>query len=62
MNDEENEKLCKLTGKDVFEHIEQQYGKLVEKVLKYHDIDNYLILGGAHQNDIFDIFEQPNDE
>ena len=62
MDDEEIEKLCKLSGRTFFEHIEQQYGKLVEKVLEYHDIDSYLLLGGANQNSIIDIFEQPNDE
>ena len=62
MDDEEIEKLCKLSGRTFFEHIEQQYGKLVEKVLEYHDIDSYLLLGGANQNSIIDVFEQPNDE
>ncbi|CAF3000819.1 unnamed protein product [Rotaria sp. Silwood2] len=56
------EELWNLTGEDFYKSIEEQYGKNVEKILKYHDIDSYLILAGADEHEILDIFEQPNDQ
>lgn len=56
------EDLYKLTGEDFYASIEEQYGKNVVKILRYHDIDSYLVLGNIHEDEILNVFELPNDE
>ncbi|CAF3958390.1 unnamed protein product [Rotaria sordida] len=62
MVDEEIEELFELTGEDFYKYIEVQYGKNVEKVIRFHDIDSFLILGSVNQHDILDVVEQSNNE
>lgn len=58
----EIDRLINLTGEDFFKHIEQQYGKLVTKILKYNDIDRYTILNHIDKHQLIDFFEKPIDE
>ncbi|CAF5136885.1 unnamed protein product, partial [Rotaria magnacalcarata] len=62
MVEEDIEELYKLTGEDFYASIEEQYGKNVGKILRYHDIDSYCILGETHENQLLDLFEKFNDE
>ncbi|CAF3035339.1 unnamed protein product [Rotaria socialis] len=62
MVEEDIEELYKLTGEDFYTSIEEQYGKNVGKILRYHDIDSYCILGEARENQLLDLFEKFNDE
>ena len=36
--------------------------KMLKKMLRFHDIDNYSILAQVNKNDLFELFEKPNDE
>ena len=36
--------------------------KNVVKILRYHDVDSYCILGNADENSLLNVFEKPNDE
>ena len=56
------EQLINLTAEGFYLHIQEQYGNLVEKVLRYHDIDSYMILGQVGKSELIDLFEKPNDE
>ncbi|CAF4958330.1 unnamed protein product, partial [Rotaria magnacalcarata] len=62
MVEEDIEELYKLTGEDFYTSIEEQYGKNVGKILRYHDIDSYCILGETCENQLLDLFEKFNDE
>jgi hypothetical protein len=62
MIEEEIENLSELTGEEFYNSIEKQYGKNVEKILRYHDIDNCHILTGVNENEIIGVFEEPNNE
>ena len=45
MDNGDVEPLINLTVERFYLHIQEQYGNLVEKILRYHDIDSYMILG-----------------
>ncbi|CAF2926453.1 unnamed protein product, partial [Rotaria sp. Silwood2] len=62
MDNNEIEQLITLTGDRFYESIEEQYGRLVEKILRYHDIDSYTILSQVDQHELIDLFEKPDDE
>ncbi|CAF1405755.1 unnamed protein product [Rotaria magnacalcarata] len=62
MDNNEIEQLFTLIGERFYEHIEVQYGKLIEKILRYHDIDSYIILSQVGTHELIDLFEKPNDE
>ena len=58
MNNNEDEQLITLTGERFYERIGEHYGKFVEKILRYHDIDNYTILSQVNQHELIDLFEK----
>ena len=60
--DIEINRLIDLSDERFFEHIEELYGELVVKILKYHDIDRYTILSHVDKHQLIDFFEKPNDE
>ncbi|CAF4201619.1 unnamed protein product [Rotaria magnacalcarata] len=62
MDNNDIEQLITLKGERFFQHIEEHYGKLVEKILRYHDIDSYTILSQVDQQEMINLFEKPNDE
>ncbi|CAF4227594.1 unnamed protein product, partial [Rotaria sp. Silwood2] len=62
MVDEEIEELFRLTGEDFYKYIEVHYGKNVEKIVRFHDTDSFLILGSINQDDILDVLEQSNNK
>ncbi|CAF2804147.1 unnamed protein product [Rotaria sp. Silwood2] len=62
MMEDEVQNLLKLKSEDFYTNVEEQYGKNVVKVLKYHDIDSYFILGETDEDSLFSVFEKPNDE
>ena len=62
MDNSQIEQLIAFAGESFYEHIQEQYGKNVEKILRFHDIDNYSILGEIGNKELLDIFEKPNDE
>ncbi|CAF3439445.1 unnamed protein product [Rotaria socialis] len=62
MDNNEIEQLITLTGERFYELIEEQYGKSVGKILRYHDIDCYSILSQIDKHALIDLFEKPNDE
>ena len=62
MNNNEIEQLIGFTGESFYEHVEEPYGKLVGKILRYHDIDNYTILSKVGEHELIDLFEKPDDE
>ncbi|CAF1075093.1 unnamed protein product [Rotaria sordida] len=62
MENNDIEHLLSLTGEHFFAHIEQIYGKLVGKILRYHDIDAYTILNKVDKHELIDLFEKPDDE
>jgi hypothetical protein len=62
MENNDIDHLISLTGEQFFVHIEQKYGKSVGKILRYHDIDDYVNLGKVGKRELIDLFEQPDDE
>ncbi|CAF3518851.1 unnamed protein product [Rotaria socialis] len=62
MDNNDIEQLITLKGERFFQHIEEHYGKLVEKILRYHDIDSYTILSQVDQQEMINLFEKPNHE
>ena len=62
MVEDEIDDLLELTGEDFYRSVEGQYGRNVQKILRYHDIDSYFILGGVNEVELFDVFEKPHDE
>ena len=48
-------------GDRFYLHIEEKYGKNVQKILRYHDIDSYLILGETNKHESLDVFENIDD-
>jgi hypothetical protein len=62
MDNNEIEQLIAFTGERFYEHVEEQYGKFVANILRYHDIDNYMILSQVGQHELIDLFEKPDDE
>ena len=56
------EQLITLTGEKFYEHIKEQYGRSVVKILQYHDIDIYTILNQVSKQELIDLFENPDDE
>jgi hypothetical protein len=62
MDNSQIEQLIAFAGESFYEHIQEQYGKNVEKILRFHDIDNYSILGEIDNKELLEIFEKPNDE
>lgn len=61
MDDDEFQQYLILVGEIFYSHIEEKYGKNVEKILRYHDIDGYLILGKSDKHELFDVFEKIDD-
>ncbi|CAF1416682.1 unnamed protein product [Adineta steineri] len=61
MDDNEFQQFLTLFGESFYQHIEKVYGKFIEKILRYHDIDNYVVLGETDKHEILDILEKPND-
>ncbi|CAF1562562.1 unnamed protein product, partial [Adineta steineri] len=45
-----------------YDHIDEQYGKLVVKILRYHDVDSYTVLNSIGEHELIDLFEKPDDE
>ncbi|CAF1482488.1 unnamed protein product [Rotaria sordida] len=62
MDDIPIEQLIAFSGETFYQHVQEHYGKNVEKILRFHDIDNYLILSGTSTQELLEIFEKPNDE
>lgn len=62
MIEKEIENLSELTGEEFYDSIEKQYGKNVEKNLRYHDIDCCYILARVEEREIIGVFEEPNNE
>ncbi|CAF4536298.1 unnamed protein product [Rotaria sp. Silwood2] len=56
------EQLIAFSGETFYQHVQEHYGKNVEKILRFHDIDNYLIVCGISTKELLEIFEKPNDE
>ncbi|CAF2117503.1 unnamed protein product, partial [Rotaria magnacalcarata] len=56
------EQLIAFSGEIFYQHVQEHYGKNVEMILRFHDIDNYLILGGTSKQELLETFEKPNDE
>ena len=52
------EHLIAFSGKTFHQHVQEHYGKNVEKILRFHDIDNYLLLDGTSKQELFEIFEK----
>ena len=50
-----------LVGESFYKLIQEKCGMYVEKVLRYHDIDSYLLLGDADEREIIDTIEKAND-
>ncbi|CAF1456819.1 unnamed protein product [Rotaria sordida] len=61
MDTDNFEHLLNLVGENFYVHIQENFGKNVEKVLRFHDIDNFTLLGGIDEHQLIDIFEKPND-
>ncbi|CAF3364315.1 unnamed protein product [Rotaria sp. Silwood2] len=62
MDNNQIEHLFTFTGENFYQRIQEHYGKNVEKILRFHDIDNYSILNKVSKNELLEIFEKPNDE
>jgi hypothetical protein len=62
MDNSQIEQIITFTGENFYQHIQEQYGKNVEKILRFHDLDNYLILGEINKPELLEIFEKPDDE
>ena len=62
MIEEEIENLSELTGEEFYNSIEKEYGRNVEKILRYHDIDSCYILARVEEREIIGVFEEPNNE
>jgi hypothetical protein len=56
------EQLIAFSGETFYQHVQEHYGKNVQKILRFYDIDNYLILGETSKQELFEIFEKTNDE
>jgi len=56
------EQLIALNGEKFYEHIEEKHGKSVVKILRYHDIDSYIVLNQVTIQELIDLFEKPDDE
>jgi hypothetical protein len=61
MDNNEFQQFLTLAGESFYVHIEEKYGKYVEKILRYHDIDNYLILGETDKHELLGVFEKTDD-
>ncbi|CAF1462118.1 unnamed protein product [Rotaria sordida] len=62
MDNNDIEHLITLTGEQFYQHIEEIYGKLVMKILRYHDVDSYKVLNQVSQQELIELFEKPDDE
>ncbi|CAF4537735.1 unnamed protein product [Rotaria socialis] len=62
MDNNDIKQLIVLKSERFFQHIEEHDEKLVEKILRYHDIDSYTILSQVDQQAMINLFEIPNDE
>lgn len=62
MNNNDIEQLIILTGENFYEHLEEKYGKSVVKILRYHDVDSYIILNQVTKQELIELFEKPDDE
>ncbi|CAM4823027.1 unnamed protein product [Rotaria magnacalcarata] len=56
------EQLIAFSGETFYQHVQEHYSKNVEMILRFHDIDNYLILGRTSKQELLETFEKPNDE
>lgn len=61
MDNDEFQQYLTLASESFYSHIEEKYGKNVEKILRYHDVDSYLILGKADKHELLDAFEKIDD-
>ncbi|CAF4242226.1 unnamed protein product [Rotaria sp. Silwood2] len=62
MDNNDIEHLITLTGEQFYQHIEEIYGKLVMKILRYHDVDSYKVLNQVSQQELIELFEKSDDE
>ena len=62
MNNIPTEQLITLSGENFYELVREQYGEKVEKILRFHDIDDYVLLHRITEQQLFEIFEKPNNE
>ncbi|CAF1501640.1 unnamed protein product [Adineta ricciae] len=56
------EQVIILSEEKFYEHVRVQYGEKVEKILRYHDTDDYVVLHRINERQLLDIFEKSNDE
>lgn len=61
MDDIDHEDPLTLSGEDFYKTINTQYGRSVEQILRFFDIDSYSILAGVRESQIFDVLEKSND-
>ena len=61
IDNDDMEQLSNLTAERFYLHIQEQYGNLVEKILRYYDADSYMILDQVGKSGLIDLFEKPND-
>ena len=61
MDNDEFHQYLTLAGGSFYSHIEEKYGKNVEKILRYHDVDSYLILGKTNKHELLDVLEKIDD-
>lgn len=61
MADIQMEDPVTLSGESFYRMINDRYGRSVEQILRFFDIDSYLILATVREYHIFDILEKPND-
>ena len=62
MDNNDIEQLIILTGEKFYQHLEEKYGKSIVKILRYHDIDSYIILNQVSKQELIELFEKPDDE
>ena len=51
----------KLIGEDFYKIINAQYGKPVEKILRFFDVDSFFLLAAVREHDLLPFLETPND-
>ena len=52
MDDIAIEQLVDYLGETFYQHVQEHYGKNVETILRFHDIDNYVILNETNERTI----------
>lgn len=62
MNNIDIDQLIALSGEHFYRYIDENYGKLVVKILRYYDIDSYSLLKKINLQQLIEPFEKPDND